>query len=231
MKNKFLFSALLMAMSTATFQPFTSLNAAELWNSQSSKNSSEKNTLYNSKNVFKGDSSKRVPIYNSSDRNAKTSKGLASNRIGVSSTLQAYKNLELRDLSPSKQWSLLSPDVQKNRMADVESAIKTEYENKKAFYAFQVKAEKRFKADMKKADKEHANKVADVMEERKAKKQALEDKKMRALGGEVSKSTYASSKSSGSSKKVYASSGSSKKKSGNRTTGVTKPAKVFNSYD
>ncbi len=183
MKNRILFFAITLALSCVTYQPIQGLSAAELWNSQSSNASkkSGKNTYYNSSRKNNAPSNGKSTLYNGTGNTGTIGRVSKGSSI-IASTIKEYKNLQVRKNKPSKMWGLLSPAALKNRQADIDNALKIEYDRKKGALAARVRAYKNTQKEMNAQKKEHAAFRKELKEQREAYKQARLEKKMRALG-------------------------------------------------
>ena len=226
MKYPILCAFLVVVFTASAFQPFASLDAAEIWNSQRNSGTARTKSYYNPSGKASNRDSNRTSsatLYNS--RNSRTPDKVKYGR-GLDSAVQAYKAVKMSGQRESKQWKFLSSSAKKNRQSDIDRALQIEYKTRKNTAKTMIKV---FKEDEIARQKNKKRQEADRAAREAAKEEkALErqHKKDVALGRAEKGSTRRAAKGS------YTASGSKKirrvRKSSSSSTGLKKPKRLYN---
>lgn len=215
MKHRIFCFLMVCIFTISTAQPFMSADAAELWNKKSSGKSSGK--TYRSKPRSTGKQGAHSFI----------------NRKGLSSRVESntvkyrghsgygfYTEVRMSKQKKSKQWARMSSSSVRNRQNDLDIALQQEYTilknvAKKMNVASKKQQEKRYQ-DYKRHQRDIAQYKLDY-----AKSKVDEEKRRdRAYAKLSNKKGWSSRRSSKSSTRKPA--------SGNRSTGLKKPKRLFN---
>lgn len=221
----FLCVCLAFAMCFVTVDSFSSLTAAELWNSQKKGATEGKKTYYYNLKVKPTDD-KTIKLYNGKTKTKSTTRNVSG--ANLTSVLKGYSNIKVSGQRASKAWGFLSANAAANREADINSALKFEYKQRKETAKTMSKMLNKVRKANIKADKKYANKLAEYQKKKDDEKRAKKLKKQRALnGGKLPKGkAYSLNRSSKSSKSVKTSSSSRPKEKRIQTK---KPQRIFNS--
>lgn len=217
MKRPFLLFSLTVLMVISVGNPFTDLGAAEVWNSQKKRTiTSEKRTIYNTpKNSRAGKGA--TTLFNRKDfGNINTGSNNLNQRI------QSYRQIDITQQQPSKLWGLLSPQALASKQADVDHALKNEYERKKETAKTVIAAMKEYEVHRLKAVREHEKKVAKYHEDREQYKEEQKTLKEQAFAQAQSSSDSNREKSSQKSSETAA-------RSGDNAQVLKGPVRLFNS--
>lgn len=221
MKYPILCSFLAVIFTVSVFQPFTSLDAAELWNSQKKGNTARTKSYYNSTN-----SSNRTPsatLYNS--RKSRSPDKVIYGK-GLDSVVLAYENVKMSGQKEPKQWKSMSSNAKANLQADIDRALKVEYKTRKNTAKTMIKVFKEDEVARHKNKKMHEKAIAARKADKAEKELERQRKKDFALGKADRGSTRRSVKGS------YTASGSKKvrkaRKNSSSSTRLKKPKRLYN---
>ncbi len=188
----------------ATFEPFTTSNAAELWNATPrGKTAGKGSTLYNKRGGSSDNS-----LYN---RKTQSRNNILSPNHGLSS-IRTSKYVQMSGQHPSKLWRIMSPSAVKNRQADIDLALQQEYNIKKTTAKLVNNAIREGERHRIAGDKQHQKMLDKYEAERAAEKQERLDRKYNFLNGGATKPNRRTYKST----------------STREETGLKKPRKLFN---
>ncbi len=177
MKRPILLMSMVALLVVSDGNPFADLGAAEVWNSQSKRQiTSDKRTIFNrSKNssVGKGPTT----LYNRQSRSDIN----ASSHGGLNSRIQSYKSVDLTKQVPSKLWGLLSPQALENRQADIDHALKNEYERKKATSKVIIAAMREYEKHRVKVEREYERNLERMKQDPEGYQERQNEKRIQAL--------------------------------------------------
>ncbi len=185
MKRPFLCLSLTALMVISVGNPFTDLGAAEVWNSQKKRNvTSEKRTLYNTPKNSRAGKGVTTLFNRQNYGNVNTGTN------GLNQRMQSYREFNVTEQRHSKLWDLLSPEALASKQADVNQALKNEYERKKETSKTVIAAMKEYEAYRLKAKREHEIKVAQYEADRdkyEEEQRALRDQALSEAQSSVAK--------------------------------------------
>ena len=200
------FFTCLVCLLTVFPRPFTSADAAQLWNKPEAAKSGKTGKTYYGRKKRTGPD--KGVLYN---RQGQTRKSFLHD--GHLKAVHAYSRVSMPGQKPSRLWGIMAPSAVKNRQADIEFALQQEYNIRKKVAADMLQTLK-LRAQQRAADeRRHQDALARYAAEQTAIKQHKLEKKQRALGLSAAGPAQKSA-------------GTYKRKE--KGTGLKKPRRLFN---